>query len=75
MISGFSVADPRLLHDSEERYRTLVEAIAAMVWNRSATGEFDTGQPEWSAFTGQSFEELRGWGWLDAVHPDDRPNS
>ncbi len=72
MISGFSVADPRLLHPGEERYRTLVEAIAAMVWNRSATGEFEAEQPEWSAFTGQSFEELRGWGWLDAVHPDDR---
>ena len=56
MISGFSVADPRLLHHSEERYRTLVEAIAAMVWNRSATGEFEIEQPGWSAFTGQSFE-------------------
>ena len=72
MISGSSIADPRLLHHSEERYRTLVEAIAAMVWNRSATGEFTTEQPDWSAFTGQSFEELRGWGWLDAIHPDDR---
>ncbi len=73
MISELSVADPRLLHPSEERYRTLVEAVAAMVWNRSATGEFETGQPEWSAFTGQSFEELWGWGWLAAIHPDDRP--
>jgi PAS domain S-box-containing protein len=72
MISGFSVADPRLLHHSEERYRTLVETIAAMVWNRSATGEFEAEQPAWSAFTGQSFEDLRGWGWLDAIHPDDR---
>jgi PAS domain S-box-containing protein len=72
MISGSSVADPRLLHHSEERYRTLVEAIAAMVWSRSATGEFETEQPDWSAFTGQSFEELRGWGWLDTIHLDDR---
>jgi len=72
MISGSSIADPRLLHHSEERYRTLVETIASMVWNRSATGEFEAEQPGWSAFTGQSFDELRGWGWLDAVHPDDR---
>jgi PAS domain S-box-containing protein len=71
MISGSPLADPRLLHHSEERYRTLVETVAAMVWHRSATGEFETEQPEWSAFTGQRFEELRGWGWLDAIHPDD----
>src|SRR5262249_40222719 len=31
--------------------------------------------PGWIAFTGQSFDQLRGWGWLDAVHPEDRPNT
>jgi PAS domain S-box-containing protein len=71
MISGSSIADPRLLHHNEERYRTLVEAIAAMVWSTPASGEFETEQPRWSAFTGQSFEEIRGTGWLEAVHPDD----
>lgn len=59
----------------EERYRSLVEATTAIVWNTPASGEFESEQPEWSAFTGQSFHELKGWGWLDAVHPDDRPNT
>lgn len=57
---------------SEGRYKSLVEAIGAIVWNTPATGEFETPQLEWSVFTGQKFEELRGWGWLDAVHPEDR---
>jgi PAS domain S-box-containing protein len=57
---------------SEGRYKSLVEAIGAIVWNSPANGEFETPQLEWSVFTGQKFEELRGWGWLDAVHPDDR---
>ncbi len=57
---------------SEGRYKSLVEAIGAIVWNTPASGEFETPQLEWSVFTGQKFEELRGWGWLDAVHPDDR---
>jgi PAS domain S-box-containing protein len=35
-------------------------------------GGFATPQPGWSAYTGQSFEQLRGWGWLSAVHPDDQ---
>ncbi len=56
----------------EERYRSLVEATTAIVWNTPASGEFESEQPGWSAFTGQDFEQLKGWGWLDAVHPDDR---
>ena len=35
-------------------------------------GEFTVEQPSWTEFTGQSFEELRGWGWLNAIHPEDR---
>ncbi|MCP3102126.1 ATP-binding protein [Myxococcus sp. K15C18031901] len=26
----------------------------------------------WRDFTGQTYEQWRGWGWLDAVHPEDR---
>jgi PAS domain S-box-containing protein len=63
------------LRHGEERYRSLVEATTAIVWNTPASGEFEVEQPRWSAFTGQKFEELRGWGWLSAVHPDDRPNT
>jgi two-component system, cell cycle sensor histidine kinase and response regulator CckA len=60
---------------SEERYRTLVVATASIVWNTPASGEFESEQPSWTAFTEQTFEELRGWGWLNAVHPDDRENT
>jgi protein-histidine pros-kinase len=28
--------------------------------------------PSWRAFTGQTFEQWKGWGWLDAFHPEDR---
>jgi len=57
---------------NEQRYRSLVEATTAIVWDTPASGEFEVEQPGWTAFTGQSFEELRGWGWLQAIHPDDR---
>ncbi|MFO0843587.1 MAG: response regulator [Gemmataceae bacterium] len=58
-----------------KRYRSLVEATTAIVWNTPASGEFESEQPGWSAFTGQDFDQLKGWGWLNAVHPDDRPNT
>src|SRR5262245_24277499 len=67
--------DKEGLRFGEQRYRSLVEATTAIVWNTPASGEFEVEQPRWSEFTGQSFEQLRGWGWLDAVHPDDRPNT
>ncbi len=60
------------LRVEEQRYRSLVEATAAIVWTMSAAGEFETEQPGWSAFTGQSTADMLGWGWLDAVHPEDR---
>jgi PAS domain S-box-containing protein len=60
------------LRQGEERFRSLIEATVAIVWNTRASGEVEDEQPGWSAFTGQTFEQLRGWGWLDAIHPDDR---
>ena len=33
----------------EERYRSLVEASSAIVWNTPASGEFESEQPAWSS--------------------------
>lgn len=63
------------LRYSEERYRSLVEATSHIIWDTQAEGEFVTEQPAWTHFTGQSYEELKGWGWLEAVHPDDRAHT
>jgi PAS domain S-box-containing protein len=68
-------AGQRRLRASEERYRSLVNATSDIVWDTKAEGEFVTPQLEWSAFTGQTFDELKGWGWLNAVHPDDQANT
>jgi PAS domain S-box len=57
---------------SEQRYRSVVEATTSIVWSTPASGKFQSAQPGWTAFTGQTPEELWGWGWLDAIHPDDR---
>ncbi|MGA3024726.1 MAG: PAS domain S-box protein [Bryobacteraceae bacterium] len=57
---------------SEERYRSLVLATTQTVWSTNAQGEVVDDCPQWRALTGQSFEQGRGWGWLDVVHPQDR---
>ena len=58
--------------DSEEKFRALVAASAQMVWTTDADGNVVEDSPSWRAFTGQSFEQFRGSGGADAVHPDDR---
>ncbi len=60
------------LQHSEARFRSLIEASAAMVWTTLPSGQFAGAQPEWIDFTGQNATDIKGWGWLDAVHPDDR---
>ena len=62
----------RRLRDSEERYRTLIQTSAAMVWTATPDGAFTGVQRSWTSFTGQTAEQSKGLGWLDAIHPDDR---
>ena len=60
------------LRQSEERYRSLVIATAQIVWTTNPEGEVVEDMPMWRAFTGKSEEELRGRGWVDSLHPEDR---
>jgi PAS domain S-box-containing protein len=57
---------------SEERYRSLVQAGAQVVWVTTPSGRIAEDSPEWRWITGQSLEEYLGNGWLDAIHPEDR---
>jgi PAS domain S-box-containing protein len=73
---GQDVSDRRAaqeaLEASELRMRTLVTGIPQMVFRSLSSGERTWGSPQWIEFTGLSFEESVGFGWLDAIHPDER---
>lgn len=56
----------------EAHYRALVQASGQITWMTSPDGLVTGEQRVWCAYTGQGSEEVRGAGWLDAVHPDDR---
>ena len=60
------------LRRSEERCRAFIMATTQVVWTTNAGGELVVDMPRWREHTGQSEEAIRGWGWIDAVHPDDR---
>jgi len=56
----------------EGRFRSLAEVSDAIVWTTAPDGEQKKDSPEWEAFTGQRREEIAGFGWADAIHPEDR---
>ncbi|MDZ7995544.1 MAG: PAS domain S-box protein [Nostoc sp. EfeVER01] len=60
------------LRDSEARYRSLAEASASIVWRAAPWGNVVDNIPTWQGFTGQSPEQYKGWGWVEALHPEDR---
>src|SRR5260221_1941338 len=60
------------LRRSEERYRSLVQAGAQVVWVTTPTGKLAEGPPEWRWITGQTADAYLGSGWLDPIHPEER---
>ncbi|RCJ21914.1 hybrid sensor histidine kinase/response regulator [Nostoc minutum NIES-26] len=60
----------------KERYRTLVTATSQIVWGATPEGlGISSEMLTWIAYTGQTEEEVEGWGWVDPIHPDDRARS
>ena len=64
-------SDIAALAIAEQRYRALVRATSSLVWVAAADGQI-ADMPEWRAYTGESVEQIKGWGWLNSLHPDDR---
>lgn len=56
---------------SNGRFRAAVDAMHGVLWTNSADGRMVGEQPGWATLTGQSFDEYQGYGWADAVHPED----
>jgi PAS domain S-box-containing protein len=60
------------LEHSKARLEALITASAQIVWTTAADGNIQQDSPSWRAFTGQTYAEWKGTGWLSAVHPRDR---
>lgn len=62
----------RVLRESETRHRLLIDSWAQAMWETDPAGVVVTDSPTWRAYTGQTLEQWLGYGWLNAIHPDDR---
>jgi PAS domain S-box-containing protein len=63
------------IHDDGERpelpLRGVMDTIPGLVWSALPDGDFEFCNQRWLDYTGMSFNEIKGWGWAAAVHPQD----
>src|ERR1700693_1014850 len=60
------------LRDSEQRWRSLTEALPQLVWGARPDGWCDYFSTQWTNYTGVGESDLLGWRWMETLHPDDR---
>ncbi len=60
------------LEDGQARWRTLVDSLPQMIWTTQPDGRCDFLSRQWLDYTGCAIEQHLDFGWVDAVHPDDR---
>src|SRR3977135_1084524 len=60
------------LRESEQRWRSLTEALPQLVWSATPDGACDYFSTRWIEYTGVAESELLGWRWMGVLHPDDR---
>jgi len=65
------VTGAKKIIESEQKFQAAVLAVKGILWTNNAKGEMESEQPGWSALTGQSYDEYKGYGWANMVHPDD----
>jgi diguanylate cyclase (GGDEF)-like protein/PAS domain S-box-containing protein len=58
--------------ESEARFRAIADDAPVMIWVTDESGACIYHSRLWLETTGQTAEEARGLGWIDAIHPDDR---
>ncbi|MGF3022934.1 ATP-binding protein [Methylobacterium aquaticum] len=59
----------------QDRFAAAVQAVRGVLWTNGPDGRMTGEQPAWAALTGQGPEQYAGYGWAEAVHPEDRAAS
>src|SRR5215475_12048799 len=60
------------LRSSERNLVSLVNTIPTAAWTTRQDGYCDFLNRVWLDYAGMTVEQAQGWGWADAIHPNDR---
>jgi PAS domain S-box-containing protein len=63
------------IRESEARFRALAHLVPDLLWSNDSTGLATWYNRRWLDYTGLALTDAQGYGWLDAVHPDDQARS
>ncbi len=77
VVTYIDITDRKLAEnaarESEERFRRMADALPVAIWMAEADGSRTYFNRQWLQMTGKVLEEEIGSGWLESVHPQDRP--
>ena len=59
------------IRTSEGKLRKIIDTIPTLAWCSLPDGTGEFWNRRWHEYTGLSPEAVRGWGWQDAIHPED----
>ncbi len=62
------------LRESEERFRTMANAIPQLAWMANPDGYIFWYNQRWYEYTGTTPEQMEGWGWQSAHDPEALPS-
>lgn len=60
------------LTESEARFKAIADDAPVMIWVTDESGANTYNSRLWLETTGQTAEQAQGFGWADAIHPEDR---
>ena len=59
------------IRNSEAKLRKIIDTIPTLAWCSLPDGTGIFWNRRWHEYTGLTLEVARGWGWQDAIHPED----
>jgi formate hydrogenlyase transcriptional activator len=60
------------LQKSERNLAAIINTIPTAAWTTRPDGYCDFINQVWLDYAGMKAEQAQGWGWAEAIHPDDR---
>jgi PAS domain S-box-containing protein len=58
-------------NDAEDRIQLVLDTVPVTIWTTRPDGRCDFASQRWLDYTGMTLEQALGYGWTQAVHPDD----
>ncbi len=81
MLAGIQSRDANLtralrdIEEAQERFQFMAESMPSKIFTLNPAGRTLYLNRQWMDFTGLSFDQIKDWGWIQFVHPDDVDNN